>query len=184
MVGFPCVGSRLRTWFLTTFVLKLMARQTNRDGLQVFEAPSGFPDTSKYSFCPLGAAEGRQSNQVDGPHRARGRGPRVAVGAENIAGRGGPDLDNGRLRALLSDASQRRATGWGAAFVEGVTAAATGAIAGAAVVLGRRAIVDLPTIALASATFLVIWKARRIPEPVIIPVAGIIGWLLKVWVLR
>ena len=61
MVGFPCVGSRLRTWFLTTFVLKLMARQTNRDGLQVFEAPSGFPDTSKYSFCPLGAAEGRQS---------------------------------------------------------------------------------------------------------------------------
>ena len=73
---------------------------------------------------------------------------------------------------------------WISAFVEGVTAAATGAIAGAAVVVGRRAIVDLPTIALASATFVVVWKVRRIPEPVIILVAGIIGWLLKIWILR
>ena len=80
----------------------------------------------------------------------------------------------------------RRVAGnpWIAAFVEGVTAAATGAIAGAAVVLGRRAIIDLPTIALASVTFLVLWRVRRIPEPVIILVAGIIGWLLKGWVLR
>src|SRR5882724_4543109 len=39
---------------------------------------------------------------------------------------------------------------WIAAFVEGVTAAATGAIAGAAIVLGRRAIVDPPTVAIAA----------------------------------
>jgi len=38
------------------------------------------------------------------------------------------------------------------AFVDGVTAAATGTIAGAAVVLGRRAIVDVPTALLALGT--------------------------------
>src|SRR5207244_13650378 len=35
------------------------------------------------------------------------------------------------------------------AFVDGVTAAATGAIAGAAVILGRRSLLDLPTILIA-----------------------------------
>ena len=35
------------------------------------------------------------------------------------------------------------------AFVDGVTAAATGAIAGAAFVLGRRALIDLPAVAIA-----------------------------------
>ncbi len=38
------------------------------------------------------------------------------------------------------------------AFVAGVTAAATGAIAGAAFVLGRRAVVDLTTVMVALAT--------------------------------
>jgi chromate transporter len=68
---------------------------------------------------------------------------------------------------------------WIAAFVEGVTAAATGAIAGAAIVLGRRAIVDLPTVAIAAATFLVLWKARLVPEPVVILAAGALGLLLR-----
>ena len=61
------------------------------------------------------------------------------------------------------------------AFVAGVTAAATGAIAGAAVVLGRRAIVDLPTAALALATLALLTWARRVPEPLVIVAAGIIG---------
>src|SRR5437762_13770995 len=38
------------------------------------------------------------------------------------------------------------------AFVDGVTAAATGAIAGAAVILGRRALMDGPTILIALVT--------------------------------
>jgi chromate transporter len=68
---------------------------------------------------------------------------------------------------------------WIAAFVEGVTAAATGAIAGAAVVLGRRAIFDIPTAAIAVVTFLILWKIRRVPEPIIIVFAGIAGVVLR-----
>jgi chromate transporter len=59
--------------------------------------------------------------------------------------------------------------------VAGVTAAATGAIAGAAVVLGRRAIVDLPTALLAGAALLVLVKARKVPEPLLILAAGVAG---------
>jgi len=64
------------------------------------------------------------------------------------------------------------------AAVDGVTAAATGAIAGAVVVLGRRAIVDGPTIALAIATLLVLTRVRRVPEPLVIIAAGVIGVVL------
>ncbi|HUE29367.1 MAG TPA: chromate transporter [Verrucomicrobiae bacterium] len=61
------------------------------------------------------------------------------------------------------------------AFVDGVTAAATGAIAGAAVVLGRRAIVDVPTALIALATLGVLTRARRVPEPLVILAAGAVG---------
>jgi chromate transporter len=50
------------------------------------------------------------------------------------------------------------------AFVDGVTAAATGAIAGAAFVLGHRAIYDLPTILIAVATLLLLLRFRRRPN--------------------
>jgi chromate transporter len=66
------------------------------------------------------------------------------------------------------------------AFVEGVTAAATGAIAGAAFVLGRRAIVDVPTVLIFLGTLLVIAKVKKLPEPVTILVAGLAGWGVKV----
>ena len=65
------------------------------------------------------------------------------------------------------------------AFVDGVTAAATGAIAGAAFVLGRRALVDVTTVAIALGTLLVLTRARRVPEPFVIAVAGLLGVLLK-----
>lgn len=68
---------------------------------------------------------------------------------------------------------------WIAAFVEGVTAAATGAIAGAAVVLGRRAIYDVATLIVAAATFVILWKSRKIPEPVTIVLAAVAGLVLK-----
>jgi chromate transporter len=60
------------------------------------------------------------------------------------------------------------------AFVRGVTAAATGAIAGAVVVLGRRSVYDIPTlvIAVASLAVLLRWK---VPEPVVIGCAAAVG---------
>jgi chromate transporter len=61
------------------------------------------------------------------------------------------------------------------AFVSGVTASAVGAIAGAAFILGRRAIVDLPAAAIAVATLIALLKVRRLPEPIVILVAGAIG---------
>ena len=65
------------------------------------------------------------------------------------------------------------------AFVAGVTAAAAGAIAGAAVVLGRRAFVDLPTIAIGAVTLLLLVKVKRIPEPILIAASGAVGLLLQ-----
>jgi chromate transporter len=60
------------------------------------------------------------------------------------------------------------------AFVKGVTAAAAGAIAGACFVLGKRAIFDVPTVALALVAFLLLWRFK-IPEPLLIIAAGLIG---------
>ena len=63
------------------------------------------------------------------------------------------------------------------AFVQGVTAAAAGAIAGAVIVLARRSVYDVATavIAVASLGVLLRWK---IPEPVIIIVAAAAGLAL------
>jgi chromate transporter len=65
------------------------------------------------------------------------------------------------------------------AFVAGVTSAATGAIAGAALVLGRRAVFDLPTVAIFAGTLLVLAKVRKVPEPVVILATGVAGVLLR-----
>lgn len=63
-----------------------------------------------------------------------------------------------------------------AAIVDGVTAAAIGAITGAVVVLGRRAIIDIATAVLALSALVVLWKSpQRIPEPVIVACAAIAG---------
>ncbi len=64
------------------------------------------------------------------------------------------------------------------AFVKGVTAAAVGAIAGAAYILARRSLVDLPTAIIAIATLAVLLAIKKIPEPVLILAAGAIGVLL------
>src|SRR5262249_40966569 len=65
------------------------------------------------------------------------------------------------------------------AFVSGVTAAATGAIAGAAVVLGDLAIMDVPTALIALAVFAVLLRTKKVPEPLLILAAGVVGILLK-----
>jgi chromate transporter len=65
------------------------------------------------------------------------------------------------------------------AFVDGVTAAAVGAIAGAAFVLGRRAIVDWTTAAIAVAAYVVLLRVRKAPEPLLILAAGVVGVSLR-----
>ena len=64
------------------------------------------------------------------------------------------------------------------AFVDGVTAAATGAIAGAAFVLGRRALVDVTTLLIGAATLVILTRLKKIPEPLVILAAGAVGLLL------
>jgi chromate transporter len=64
------------------------------------------------------------------------------------------------------------------AFVQGATAAATGALSGAVVVLAIRAIYDIPTAAIGLVTFGVLWRFK-IPEPIVVAVAAVVG--LIVW---
>ncbi|MEO1358444.1 MAG: chromate efflux transporter, partial [Pseudomonadota bacterium] len=61
------------------------------------------------------------------------------------------------------------------AFVDGVTAAAVGAITGAVIVLAKRSIVDVPTALLAVATVLLLVKFKKLPEPVIVAGAALLG---------
>ena len=64
------------------------------------------------------------------------------------------------------------------AFVDGVTAAAVGTITGAVVVLGQRSITDIPTALLALVTVGLLWKLKKLPEPVIVAAAAVIGLLI------
>jgi chromate transporter len=63
------------------------------------------------------------------------------------------------------------------AFVNGVTAAAAGAIAGACFVLGKRAVFDVPTAALAVAALVLLWRFK-VPEPILIVGAGLTGFAI------
>jgi chromate transporter len=59
------------------------------------------------------------------------------------------------------------------AFVDGVTAAAVGTIAGAVFVLGRRSVVDWTTAGCALAAVALV--RRKVPEPLIVLAAGLLG---------
>jgi chromate transporter len=63
------------------------------------------------------------------------------------------------------------------AFVRGVTAAATGAIAGAVIVLARRSVYDLPTILICALSLAVLFR-WKVPEPALIACAALAGLLL------
>lgn len=65
------------------------------------------------------------------------------------------------------------------AFVDGVTAAAVGAIAGAVLVLAKRQLTDVISCLIAVVTILVLLKFKKIPEPVIILIAALLGLLIK-----
>jgi chromate transporter len=70
------------------------------------------------------------------------------------------------------------------AFVDGVTAAAVGAIAGSCVVLGRRTLFsdgwtpEIPKVVLLVATVLLLLKFKKLPEPVIVLGAAIAGFVI------
>ncbi|MBP1154857.1 putative chromate ion transporter [Paenibacillus sp. PvR052] len=64
------------------------------------------------------------------------------------------------------------------AFVNGVTAAATGAISGAVIVLGQRSIIDIPTALFALITLGLLWKSKKVSEPIIILVAAMVGLIV------
>ena len=70
------------------------------------------------------------------------------------------------------------------AFVDGVTAAAVGAIAGAVVVLGRRTLLvngwqpELVKIVLFAVTLAVLVRFKKLPEPVVVLAAAAIGLVL------
>lgn len=70
------------------------------------------------------------------------------------------------------------------AFVDGVTAAAIGAIAGAVVVIGQRSITDWITAAIALATAAVLWRFKKVQEPVVVLVAAVVGLLVHPLVTR
>lgn len=70
------------------------------------------------------------------------------------------------------------------AFVDGVTAAAVGAIAGAVIVLGRRTLFaegwspETPKLIIFGATTLLLWRFKRLPEPLLVVAAAVIGLIV------
>jgi chromate transporter len=64
------------------------------------------------------------------------------------------------------------------AFVQGATAAATGAIAGAVVVLGLRSIFDVPTALIGLVSLGLLWRFK-VQEPILVTAAGLAG--LALW---
>ena len=65
------------------------------------------------------------------------------------------------------------------AFIEGITAAVIGALAGAVIIISYRTLVDPPTIIIAICTIIILWKTKKIKEPQIILMAALIGLVLK-----
>ena len=65
------------------------------------------------------------------------------------------------------------------AIVAGITAAATGAIAGAVIVLARHSLVDFTTVLIAVAVVGMAWLPWKVPEPLIIVAAALIGLAVR-----
>ncbi|MFZ6743542.1 chromate transporter [Undibacterium sp. JH2W] len=64
------------------------------------------------------------------------------------------------------------------AFVDGITAAAIGAIAGSVLVIARRSILDVPTAAIALVSIILLWKFKKLQEPVIVAAAAVLGLVI------
>ena len=64
------------------------------------------------------------------------------------------------------------------AFVDGITAASIGAIAGSVFVIAKRSIVDIPTALIAVITIAVLWKFKKLPEPIVVAAAALLGLVI------
>lgn len=64
------------------------------------------------------------------------------------------------------------------AFVDGITAAAIGAITGSVIVLARRSVIDIPTLVIALTVVVLLWKFKKLQEPVVIVAAAVAGLIL------
>ena len=65
------------------------------------------------------------------------------------------------------------------AVVDGITAAAVGAIAGAVIVLAKRQFTDVPSVLIALVTVLVLISFKKVQEPFIILLAALAGLLIR-----
>ncbi|MDB5249840.1 MAG: chromate transporter, chromate ion transporter family [Segetibacter sp.] len=68
------------------------------------------------------------------------------------------------------------------AFVDGITAAVIGALAGSVIVIAARTIKDIPTALIALATIIILLRIKKVKEPHIILVAALAGLALKLLV--
>lgn len=67
------------------------------------------------------------------------------------------------------------------AFVDGITAAVIGALAGAVIVIALRSIIDIPTAIIASAAILSLLYVKKLKEIHLIFLAALIGLVIKFW---
>ena len=67
------------------------------------------------------------------------------------------------------------------AVVDGITAAAIGAIAGAVIVLAKRQLNDFMSFGIAAVTVLLLLRFQKLQEPYIIIVAALLGMVIKLW---
>jgi chromate transporter len=74
-----------------------------------------------------------------------------------------------------------RADGRARTFADGVTAAAIGSLLGAVVVMATRALVDVPTAIIAVAALGWLLARPRVPEPLVLAAAGVVGFLVQRW---
>jgi chromate transporter len=64
------------------------------------------------------------------------------------------------------------------AFVNGITAAAIGAITGSVIVIAKRSIIDIPTALIALTTIVLLLKFKKLQEPLIVAAAALVGLVL------
>ncbi|MBO9538088.1 chromate transporter [Herbaspirillum sp.] len=64
------------------------------------------------------------------------------------------------------------------AFVDGITAAAIGAITGSVIVIAKRSVIDIPTALIALVTIILLWRFKKLQEPFIIAIAAVAGLVL------
>jgi chromate transporter len=64
-------------------------------------------------------------------------------------------------------------------FVDGITAAVVGALAGAVIVIALKSIIDIPTLVIALVSGVVLLYVKKINEIHVITAAAVVGWVIK-----